>query len=70
MHSMKAFILLLMFTGIGSLLADEVTITLQNGKDGYDGCMDSYLYRQIDDTTYQHQNHGGEVSLQTYYCPT
>lgn len=70
MHIMKMFILLLMFMGIGSLLAYEVTITLQNGKGGYDGCIDSYLYRQIDDTTLQHQNHGDEVSLQTYYCPT
>ena len=44
--------LLLVFITISLTFADPVTKVLQNGKDGYEGCKDSYTYSFNPDDNY------------------
>ena len=54
---------------IAAANAEDVTKVLQNGLNGYDGCVDSYLYRSgLDSSTYT-QNFGNEEYLITANWP-
>lgn len=45
--------------------ADEILKVLQNGLNGYNGCVDSYLYRKGDDPSSVDQNYNDSPYLMT-----
>ncbi len=45
--------------------ADEISKVLQNGFNGYSGCVDSYLYRKGDDPSSVDQNYNDNPYLMT-----
>jgi len=62
-------ILTLLFT-LSLTLAQDVVVTLQNGSQGYSGCTDSYIHKQVDSDTYEKTNYGNENNVDIYNCPT
>lgn len=72
------FYLFIIFTTfLQTLHADDSTITLQNGLNGYDGCEDSYIKKQVIpdhtdtlDTAVTTVNHNGENVIEIYNCPS
>ena len=64
MNLKKCVILLFLITET-FLFADEITKVLQNGLNGYNDCMDSYVYRKGDDPSSVDQNFGDNPYLMT-----
>jgi hypothetical protein len=64
MWAKKIFVLVLL-SCMHTAQAEDVTKVLQNGLNGYDGCIDSYLYRSgLDSSTFT-QNFGNDIYFLT-----
>ncbi len=46
------------------------TKILQNGLNGYNGCVDSYIHSSDDDSSMVTQNFGDDERIVTANCPT
>lgn len=69
MWTKKIFVLVLFFC-INIAKAEDVTVVLQNGLNGYNGCFDSYLCRDNGDSSSFTKNFGNDTNIITADCPT
>jgi len=66
----KKLFILVLFGCIPAALTEEVTVILQNGLNGYQGCVDSYLCRDNTDSSSFTKNFGNDTNIITADCPT
>jgi hypothetical protein len=62
MKEKKPPFIILIFTAIITIFAQN-TIILQQGRDGYTGCEDTYLHFHSNDTSTTDVNHGSDPDI-------
>lgn len=68
MKGLKLSCLCCIFTFVVVAFADEITVTLQNGLNSYDGCEDAWVYgAYFNYNNERNTNYGNETKMSVFY---